>query len=102
MVPRSRLPPSLARRSALPQMTECSEVWAAFDNVARRWRQEFEDRDNEDWERKDLACCWQQYYEKAALDRSAILTRVTNPKRKQTVGNFWYNRGSPPQGELWP
>ena len=65
MVPSSRFPPSLARRSAPPQTTERSELRATFDKEARRWRQEFEDRHNEAGERKDLASRWQQYSETA-------------------------------------
>ena len=95
MVPSSRFPPSLARRSAPPQMTERSEVRATFDKEARRWRQEFEDRDDEAGERKDLASRWQQYSE-TAQDHSATLTNVDNPKRRHTVGNLWWNKGSPP------
>ena len=61
---------------------------ATFDRTARQWREEFEECDNEAGERKDLASRWQQYSEKAALDRSAILTKVTNPKRKHIVGSL--------------
>ena len=78
-------------------MTERSEVRAAFDKEARRWRQEFEDRDNEAGERKDLASRWQQYSETAqGQDHSATLVPVHNPKRRHRVGNLWWNKGSPP------
>ena len=86
-------------RSAPPQRTERSEVQAAFDEKASRWRQEFEDRDDEAGERKDLASRWQQYSETAQkhMLRSATLTKVDNPKRKHTVGNLWWNNSSPPR-----
>ena len=82
--------PSRARRSAPPQMTERSGVRATFDKEARRWRQEFEDRDNEAGERKDLASRWQQYSAETAQDHSATLTNVDNPTVKvawQVDGN---------------
>ena len=59
-------------------MTERSEVRATLDQEARRWRQEFEDRNDEAGERKDLASRWQQYSE-TAQDQSATLTNVDNP-----------------------
>ena len=46
-------------------MTQRSEVRAAFDEEASRWRQEYEDRDDEAGDRKDLASRWQQYSETA-------------------------------------
>ena len=97
LVPSSRFPLAGARmgRSAPPQRTERSEVQAALDEKASRWRQEFEDRDDEVGERKDLASRWQQYSE-TAQDHSATLTNVDNPKRRHTVGNLWWNKGSPP------
>ena len=81
------------------KMTEASKVRAHFDEVARRWRQEFKDRNNEEGERKDLASRWQQYSERNAQEHmyQATLTKVTDPKRKRTVGNLWWNNGSPPQ-----
>ena len=98
MVPSSRFPLAGARpgRSAPPQMTERSELRAAFDEEASRWRQEFEDRDDEAGERKDLASRWQQYSETAQDHYSATLTTVDNPKRNHTVGNLWWNKGLPP------
>ena len=81
------------------KMTEASEVRAHFDEVARRWRQEFKDRNNEEGERKDLASRWQQYSDRNAQEHmyQATLTKVTDPKRKRTVGNLWWNKGSPPR-----
>ena len=98
MVPSSRFSPSLARRSAPPQMTERSGVRATFDKEARRWRQALEYRNDEAGERKDLASRWQQYSEtETAQYHSATLTNVDNPKRKHTVGNLWWNKGWPPR-----
>ena len=79
-------------------MTERSEFRAMFDKKASRWRKELEDRDDDAGERNDLASLWQQYSETAQkhMFRSATLTKVDNPKRKHTVGNLWWNKGSPP------
>ena len=56
-----------------------------------------EDRDDEAGERKDIASRWQQYSETAQehMFPSATLTSVDNPKRKYTLGNLWFNKGSP-------
>ena len=80
-------------------MTQRSDVRAAFDEEARRWRKELQDRDDEAGQRKDLASRWQQYSETAQehMFRSATLTKVDNPKRKHTLGNLWWNKGSPPR-----
>ena len=58
-------------------MTERSEVRADFDEVASRWRREFEDRDNEAEERKDLASRWQQYAQKKLSSLQRLLQRST-------------------------
>ena len=58
---------------------------------------EFEERDNEAGERKDLTSRWQQYSDETAQDHSATLTNVDNPKRRHTVGNLWWNKGSSPR-----
>ena len=56
---------------------------------------EFEDRNDEAGERKVLASRWQQY-SATTQGPSATLTKVGNPKRRSTVGNLWWNKGSPP------
>ena len=99
MVHSFRFPLAGARlgRSAPPQMTgRCSEVRAMFDAGASRWRQEFEERDDEAGECKDLARRWQQTVKEHKF-HSATLTKVNNPKRKHTAGNLWWNNGSPPR-----
>ena len=70
-----------------------------LDEKASRWRQEFEDHDDEVGERKDVASRWQQYSgtDQKHMFRSATLTKVDNPKRKHTVGNLWWNNSSPPR-----
>ena len=85
--------------AASSKMTSASEIRAQFDEVARRWRQEFKDRNNEEGERKDLASRWQQNSDRNAQEHmyQATLTKVTDPKRKHTVGNLWWNKGSPPR-----
>ena len=85
--------------AASSKMTSASEIRAQVDEVARRWRQEFKDRNNEAGKRKDLASCWQQYCETVQehMFPSATLTTVDNPKRKHTLGNWWWNKGSTPR-----
>ena len=64
--------------------------------LAKRWRQEFEARDDEDGERIELARRWQQYSLTANLLNSAILTSINNPHRKKTFGNLWWDKGPNP------
>ena len=76
-------------RSAPPQRTERSEVQAASDEKASRWRQEFEDRDDEVGERKDLASRWQQYSETAQEHMFCSAMMAETEKNAPNVPIYW-------------
>ena len=84
--------------AAYQQMTpqERGERRKEFDKEASRLRQHIHGRVDE--VRADLASRWQRWSENSQEHhlQSATWTKVSNPHRKHTKGNLWYNKGKPP------
>ena len=68
-----------------------------FNEEASRWRQNMRGRLEE--VKQDLASRWQRWSEDYQEHeyKSATETKFSDPYRKHTRGNWWWNKGQPPR-----